>query len=166
VIIINFFRKFLNDDNGYLVPMSVGFLPIILLFLSFSLDFGRVYLLKHQLQGATDAAALAGTSQFEVRLVFDSNYVLLGTKPVINSALADAEATSVFNQNIALTNLVGQGVTIVNTVQNTLDDTHYYYGVTADIPTYIAGPIMAMLGSDVDFNKLRVVRSATAKVQV
>ena len=165
MININSFRKFLNDDSGYLVPMSVGFLPIILLFLAFSLDFGRAYLLKHQLQGAADAAALAGTSQAEVHLVFDSNYVLLGTKPVINRDLADAEATSVFYQNIALTNLVGQGVVIVNIVQNTLDDTHYYYGVTADIPTYIAGPIMAMWGSDVDMKQLRVVRSATAKVQ-
>ena len=162
---INIFSRLKKDERGsWMMVMTMGILPVILLFTSFGLDFGRVFLLKHELQGAVDAAALAGTINAEIHFVYDGG-TITGVTPVINRALADVEAANIFNANVGLTNLTGQDVTIVSTTVGALNDTHYQAEVLADIKSYIAGPIMNMWG-DSSFLFTRVRRTAIAEVRL
>ena len=54
------FVAFVRDDGGISAVMTALLIPVLVGFLGFTIDFGRVYQVQLELQNAADAAALAG----------------------------------------------------------------------------------------------------------
>lgn len=59
----SFLGRLLGDERAQVLPLMSFFLLSMLGMGALSLDFGRAYVSFHQLQSATDAAALAGAEQ-------------------------------------------------------------------------------------------------------
>src|SRR4051794_23493198 len=52
-------RALMREDAGQVLPMVIVILPVAIALLGMSVDLGFLYYERSQLQGATDAAALA-----------------------------------------------------------------------------------------------------------
>lgn len=107
---------FVRDDGGQVVTLLfVILLPLFLIVGGFVLDYGRAYLLKHQLQSACDAAALAGVSMAEARFVGS------GVKVMVNPTLAQYEAAAAFERNVSASDFPSELVHVQSYSGQTLD---------------------------------------------
>ncbi|ACV63299.1 hypothetical protein Dtox_2493 [Desulfofarcimen acetoxidans DSM 771] len=138
----------------------------MLMFSALGLDYGRAYVLKHQLQAACDAASLAGSSAVSAKLITDGTGSVTNKKLLLDPIIAEARATDVWNQNVSSMKFIDKGVTIVDTSNHSaLDEDSdgyldaYKWGVTAKIQSYIAGPISGM------GNHITVTRVAISKAK-
>ena len=59
--------EILSKTKGYSLIFIPIMIPVVLALIVLVFDFGRMVLIKHQLQAATDAAAIAGTSKVIVK---------------------------------------------------------------------------------------------------
>jgi Flp pilus assembly protein TadG len=59
----SFLSRILGDQRGQVLPLAAFMMISMMGMGALSIDFGRAYVSFHQLQGATDAAALAGAQQ-------------------------------------------------------------------------------------------------------
>ncbi|UTY46596.1 TadE/TadG family type IV pilus assembly protein [Sinorhizobium fredii] len=60
-------KRFLDDDRGYVIPLTLGSMPLLLFFALFVIDVGRAGNLHTDLQNAVDAMALAGARELDGR---------------------------------------------------------------------------------------------------
>ncbi|MTI80045.1 MAG: hypothetical protein FH758_04030 [Firmicutes bacterium] len=158
--------KFLKCQKGFVTAFVAVLLPLFLLFGALGMDYGRAFILKHQLQSACDAASLAGASAVSAKLMTDPMGVVVGEKLILDPAIAEVRATEVWNQNVTSLKLIEKGVTIVDTSNHAAIDgdsdgyiDSYKWGVTAKIDSIIAGPLTGV------GNEIPVTRVAISKVQ-
>lgn len=159
-------KKFLFKEEGWVVAYFAVLLPIFLLFGALGLDYGRAFVLKHQLQSACDAASLAGASAATAKFIVDGFGNPVGEKLVLDPIIAEIWATDVWNQNVVSLNFASKGVAIVDTSNHIPLDSDsdgyldsYRWGVTATIQSFLAGPITGT------GNTITVTRSADSKLK-
>ncbi len=141
----------IKDDRGFVTVITAITLPVMLLFAAFALDFGRAFILKHELQSAADAAALAGASQAALRSEYETWEVQAG----IVEEWAGWLAEYVFNKNAADNRLQERGVENITVLyshatNNSSDytdpgdhpKTMYYFSIQADIESVFARPLL------------------------
>lgn len=143
----------LYSRKGISTVMMPMILLIMLSFASYSIDLGRAFILKHELQAACDAAAIAGTSMYVVEFAEnpDGSIDLSSEIVKIIEESANAEANRIFKENFNKKNLGELGVkTIYGDDLNegtgeVVNFTTYKYYVTAEIP-YILARVFLGLG--------------------
>lgn len=146
-------RKLVQDEGGFAVVLVAVFLPILLLFAGFSLDYGRAFMLRHDLQSAADAASLAGASM-TTAVTVDGTTTL-----AIVETWAHPEAELTFWKNIQANRLQEKGVQVLSyrgELQG-IDSDRYYFEVEADIQSFLVGPLTG--GND----RIRVVERAVGR---
>ena len=87
-------RAFQRKDGGAILVFFAISLPMFLLLLALTIDWGMVRLVRNRLQVAADAAALAGASQLpedadavtEALAYAEKNYPELGSNPVLQTS--------------------------------------------------------------------------------
>lgn len=131
---------FVRDDSGQILTLLfVILLPLFMIVGGFVLDYGRAYLLKHQLQSACDAASLAGVSMAEARFVGS------GVKVMVNPNLAGYEASAAFERNVSASDFPRELVQVQSYSGQTLDSDgdgyldSYRMEATAAIRTTLLG---------------------------
>src|SRR5580658_9223752 len=106
------------NQRGQVLPMFIVLLPVLLLFVGLTLDFGMAYVTKSALSRAADAAALAGMRNLKLgqaeattlaTAAFDANYsAFSGNTPAptvsvnittnsSNNAVVNVNATTTLN---------------------------------------------------------------------
>jgi len=92
-------RKDRRNERGQILPMFVVLLPVLLLFVGLTLDFGMAYVTKTALSRAADAAALAALRNIKqgqtqatalATAAFNANYAAFGnssTPPTVNVSI-------------------------------------------------------------------------------
>ncbi len=132
--------KRMSDKGGYSVVMVPIVLSIVLSLVALVFDFSRVFVLKHQLQTAADAAALAGASMVKVEFAKDiqDNFDFNNTTITLVSDKAVREADACFQRNIAELNL--DKVLTLPLEKNAIvkDDYTFEYRIKAQIPVTMA----------------------------
>lgn len=132
--------------KGYslvLVPIILG---LVLSFVALVFDFGRAFILKHQLQSAADAAAVAGASMVKVEFAVDDEGKFKFDKTVLNLVEQKAyeEADYYFERNI--TELIEKGVNILEKKGLVKEGPCFEYYVKAEIPIYLASVFLGTPG--------------------
>ena len=158
--------KIISNEKGWITAYFSVLLPIFLLFSALSMDYGRAFVLKHQLQSACDAASLAGVSAAEAKILTDGMGNPTGERLILDPIIAEARATDIWNQNVLSLKFAEKGVTVTDTSNHMPLDSDsdgyldsYCWGVTAKIQSFIAGPITG-IGNDIT-----VTRVAVSKVR-
>lgn len=156
----------ITDQRGWVTAIFSVILPILLLFGALGLDYGRAFVLKHQLQSACDAASLAGASAVNAKIITDENGNVVKGKLVLDPIVAEARAADIWNQNVLSLKFNEKGVTIIDTSNHMPLDSDsdgyldsYRWGVTAKIQSIIAGPITGA------GNEIIVTRVADSKAR-
>lgn len=162
----------LCTEKGVSTIVLPIFLGIMLSFAAFSIDMGRAFILRHEVQAACDAAAIAGASMFVVE--FDETDETYESEiKRIEADLAQYEAHSYFELNYNAKALETNGITTSLSLDFDGDGVSEYlgygslkedlvsyrYGVEAYIPLIIAGPFLGMGTSQT----VRVFAEATVK---
>lgn len=144
--------KILRSQKGISTVMVPALMLIILSFVAYAIDLGRAFILRHELQAACDAAAIAGTSMYVVEFAENED----GSVDINNEVIkiveeaANSEATRIFVENFIRKDLGELGVkTIYGDNLNegrgeVIDYITYKYYVTADIPYIFAGAFLNM----------------------
>lgn len=161
----------LCTEKGVSTIVLPIFLGIMLAFAAFSIDMGRAFILRHEIQAACDAAAIAGASMFVVE--FDDETYEDEIKR-IDDDLAEYEAHRYFELNYNVKGLEADGITTGLREDYDGDgvdeyigyggleegsEVSYKYGVEAYIPLIIAGPFLGMGTSQT----VRTLAEATVK---
>src|SRR5271166_2790539 len=103
-------KRFRGNQRGQILPMFVVLLPVLLLFVGLTLDFGMAYVTKSALSRAADAAALAGMRNLKLgqgeattlaTAAFNANYAAFGstsTPPTVSVSFStNASGNTVVN---------------------------------------------------------------------
>jgi Flp pilus assembly protein TadG len=111
-------KRIRGNQRGQVLPMFIVLLPVLLLFVGLTLDFGMAYVTKSALSRAADAAALAGMRNLKLgqaeattlaTAAFDANYsAFSGNTPAptvsvnittnsSNNAVVNVNATTTLN---------------------------------------------------------------------
>lgn len=140
--------KLIKNERGVITAYLGVLLPVFLLFGALGLDYGRAFVLKHQLQSACDAASLAGASAAYSKFITDGFGNVIGERLMLDPITAEARATDIWNQNVLSLKFAEKGVTIVDASNHMAIDSDsdgyidaYRWGVKAKIQSFIAGPL-------------------------
>lgn len=127
-------------EEGFILVIIPFIISIVLLFAAFGLDIGYAFVLKHQLQSAADAAALAGTSATTAPFARDEHAKIIPdvVDVQIDPNIAEIEAMLVLDENISLNKLEEKGVTILEKKGEVIDKRTYKVIVKAKIKTLLA----------------------------
>lgn len=119
-----------------MVPVFLG---LILVFMAVVIDIGRVMTLKHQLQSAVDAAAIAGASMVKVEFEFgeDNKFDFNKTNIIMVDEKACNEAVYYFNKNMEALELTKKGITILESKGAVNEDRKFEFRVKAEIPVLL-----------------------------
>lgn len=158
--------RFIRNEKGVITAYFGVLLPVFLLFAALGLDYGRAFVLKHQLQSACDAASLAGASAAYNKFTTDPLGNTTGERLMLDPITAEARATDTWNQNVLSLKFAEKGVTIVDISNHMAIDSDsdgyvdaYRWGVKAKIQSFIAGPVT---GSS---NEIPVTAVAESKIR-
>jgi Flp pilus assembly protein TadG len=155
-IIVSFVQKTLNDQRGQILPWLAVVLVGMLGMAGLSMDLGRAYIVRSQLQNVANAAALAAAGE-----VYSSS-------STSNASTIAASYSSGSGDENANSTLSGVTPSVTTVCLNMLEPTGETCGSSspanavrikeaASIPTYF----MKLLG----FNTLNVSATATASMQ-
>lgn len=142
--------KIRKDGHGQIFVMLALFIPILLVFLGLSIDFGMAYITKTTLAKAVDAAALAAIKNLSA-----------------TQTVAAEDGTAVFNANYQ--SIPGIGTPVVPTMANngiawstdSNGNTLVTVTATATINTFFLS-VMDLLGGGTSHQTLTVAASAQA----
>lgn len=159
-------RRFVKDERGQVLILLAVAMTVLFLFSAMMLDFGRVHLVRTQLQAAVDAAALAGVSQADVKIKINPlTGKIIEKWAVVDKQSSRTEAQRIFNQNINGMNLTAQGVTINNLSVTFPARDSIRVTVDANMKTHLLGPMMKVLFGNSNYGSFRIVRKADSQVE-
>lgn len=116
------FKAFLNDQRGaMIIAWTTIFMLVMCAFAALALDGTMVIYRKHVIYANADAAALAGASATEAKLVLDAGMNPVGEKKVVNPVFADAFASQTISQNQSLMRFTQRGIKLQNTLGYSVD---------------------------------------------
>jgi len=126
----------LRNQKGYSVILVPIILSLIASFVALNFDFGRVFILKHQLQSVADSAAVAGASMIKVEFLVDSNGRFQFDNTQINMVdeKVYSEAELVYNKNMEILRLQEKGITILEKKGTIKDGKSFEYYIKATVP--------------------------------
>lgn len=129
-----------KDNKGYSAILIPIILSLILCFVALVFDFGRVLILKHQLQSSADSAALAGASMVKVEFATDSNGAFQFDSNVISIVedKALSEADKMFDKNMDELKLESKGIQILETKGEVVQSQAFKYHIRARIPMFLS----------------------------
>ena len=142
--------KIRKNEHGQIFVVLAILIPILIVFLALSLDFGMAYITKTTLAKSVDAAALAAIKNLSA-----------------GQTIAAQDGTAVFNANYQ--SLPGLGTPVVPTVANngivwskdSSNNTLVTVNATATINTYFLG-VLGLLGGGTSYQTLTLAASAQA----
>lgn len=136
----------LQNKKGYSITMIPIIITLLIGFMALGIDYGRVLVLKHQLQSAADAAAIAGASMLKIEFSKDQNgnfdFNNLTTTLVTQKAYDEAE--NVFQQNTEALNFDKEGIKIIEKTSQIKANNCFQFYVKARIPIFMG---MTFLGT-------------------
>jgi len=89
-----------KNQKGQAIIFFAVLLPVALAFLGFTLDIGRLQLIRTQLQAAVDAASLAGASTAKVIVIGDEWANIYEKKVVLDEDEAEDAAYNCLMENM------------------------------------------------------------------
>ena len=105
--------RLIRDEHGAVTEIVAAAMVVFLAVAALALDYGRFWVYSTQLQGAADAAALAGASKVYVTQEVDGNGTVYSSVTSLNEYEAHQEALTVLDQNLTRI-LQGQDLTVLD----------------------------------------------------
>ena len=103
----------IRDERGAVTEIVAAGMVVFLAIAALALDYGRFWVYSTQLQGAADAAALAGASKVYVTQGVDGNGTVYSSATSLNEYEAHQEALNALDQNLTRI-LQGQDLTVLD----------------------------------------------------
>jgi len=137
----------MQNKKGYSLVLVPIVLTMVLSLIALTFDFGRVLVLKHQLQSAVDAAAIAGASMVKIEFAVDADgkFQYNTTTKNLSEQKALTEADNYFDKNITAMQLEEKGISILESKGTVKDGQTFEYYAKAKIPVTLAA---IFLGSE------------------
>lgn len=131
-------KNYVKND-GFSVLMVPIVLSLILAFVALGIDFGRVIILKHQLQTVADASAIAGVSMIKLQFGLDEdgkyNFDEINIKMIDEKSYEQAE--TVYEKNMELLGLESKGIEILEHTSEISDEETFRFLIRARIPMFL-----------------------------
>jgi len=126
-------------NEGFSLLMIPIVLSLILAFVSLGVDFGRVIILKHQLQSIADASALAGASMIKLQFATDDHgkYDFDKLNIELIDEMAHEQSNIVYEKNLQILGIENKGVEIIQHTSEITDEEIFRVIISAKIPMFL-----------------------------
>lgn len=152
-----------DEKGGFILIFTTILMSFFLGMCAVVIDGGTSIFNKHIVVNAGDAAALAGTSAVEGKLVFDEFNNPIGQRPVLNPVIADSYAMGTLTTNIEVMKFNQRGISVDEVIGVSLDGDgdgnldSYSIRLKGTVDAPLFGPILG-LSERVPFDKTVVAK--------